>query len=62
MNPILTDTDLLLPLFQKLSKDSRMEFWREACLLYSDEIWATMKEMGTIDFGIFKRWGDKIPP
>jgi hypothetical protein len=56
----LTDLDLILPLFQKLTKKGREDFWREACLLYSEEIWKALKSQGAVDFSALE-WSRKIP-
>jgi hypothetical protein len=58
----LTDLDLILPLFQKLSKKGREDFFKQACMIYPTEIWDALQGLGMVDFSSLKRWGQKIPP
>jgi hypothetical protein len=57
----LTDLDLILPLFQKLSKKGREDFWTQACLLYPEEIWKALNDMGAVDFSALK-YKRSVPP
>jgi hypothetical protein len=57
----LTDLDLILPLFQKLTKKGREDFWREVCLLFPEEIWKALSDMGAVDFAAL-RYKRSVPP
>ena len=57
----LKDLDLLMPLLAKLTKHGREEFWREASLIYPEEIWTALKDLGDVDLHTLK-WSGKIPP
>ena len=62
MTEPLTDLDLILPLFQKLSKKGREDFFKQVCLLFPSEIWDALQGLGMVDFSSLKRYSEKIPP
>ena len=57
----LKDVDLLMPLLMRLTKPNREEFWREASLIYPEEIWRALKDLGDVDLHSLK-YAEKIPP
>ena len=56
----LRDVDLFMPLLMKLTKEGRCEVWREACLVYPEEIWSALKNQGNVDLHSLK-YAEKIP-
>jgi hypothetical protein len=57
----LTDLDLILPLFQKLSKKGREDFWTQGALLFPEEMWQALNRMGVVDFSALK-YKRSVPP
>ena len=52
MNESLKDIDLLMPLLMRLTEQGREEFWRESSLIYPEEMWRALKDLGDADLPV----------